>query len=300
MAQQLTSVTVLSRGEEPWPMANYIDYGLSKPFLREFGGLLSRKLFMKWFYALFFRLAIPYNSDLNVSATITFSPLNLTIIFRLIAHLRSIGYPSHWISEALSNILESKVYTTARPPRHSPNPVTEVKREHAEKHLCTLPFIQEMGTLARLFEPLLPFSLPSLPVIPKENAIFKYKFRLTNVRLKQTHPMRIFNVALVFYDYDVLEKCGKILEVKFLKDLRKLLDPNWGDEKDARYKGAAIEDLRKSGVIVWTTVEYDVMNSIVSAWMPEAFVEKMERIGGDMAYGELILGRLLIMVLLHV
>ncbi|TGO50051.1 hypothetical protein BCON_0193g00120 [Botryotinia convoluta] len=134
-----------------------------------------------------------------------------------------------------------------------------------------------MGTLVRLFEPLLPFSLPSLLVIPKENVIFKYKFRLTNVRLKQKHPMRIFNVALVFYDYDVLEKCGKILEVAFLKDLRKLLDPSWGDEKDSGYKGATIENLRKRGVIVWTTVEYDVVNSIVSAWMPEAFVEKMER-----------------------
>ncbi|KAF5873637.1 uncharacterized protein Bfra_005101 [Botrytis fragariae] len=182
---------------------------------------------MEWFYALFFRLAIPYNSDLSVSATITFSPLTLTITFRLIAHLRSI----------------------ARPSRHSPNPVTEVKREHAEKHICTLPFIQETGTLERLFEPLLPLSLPSLPVIPKKNVIFKYKFRLTNVRLKQTHPMRIFNVALVFCDYDVLEKCGKILEVTFLKDLRKLLDTSWGDEKDARYEGATIEDLRKIGVI---------------------------------------------------
>ncbi|TGO17142.1 hypothetical protein BTUL_0020g00270 [Botrytis tulipae] len=277
MAQQLTSVTVLSRGEEPWPMTNYIDYGLSKPFLRQFGGLLSRKPFMKWFYALFFRFAIPYNSDLNMPTTIIISPLTLTIIFRLVAHLRSIGYPSDWMSEALLNILENKVYTTARPPRHSPNLVTEVKREHAEKHLCTLPFIQEMGTLARLFEPLLPFSLPSIPGIPKENAIFKYKFRLTNVRMKQTHSARIFNLALVFHDYNILEKYRKILAIMFLKDLRKVLDPSWGDEKDARYKGATIEDLRKKGVIVWTTVEYDVVNSVVSAWMPEAFVEKMER-----------------------
>ncbi|KAF7880947.1 uncharacterized protein EAF02_006838 [Botrytis sinoallii] len=188
-------------------MANYIDYGLLKPFLR----LLSRKPFMKWFYTFFFRLAIQYISDLNMSAIIIFSPLTLTIIFRFIAHLRSIGYLSHWMSEALLNILEDKVYTTAHPPRHSPNPVTEVKREHAEKHLCNLLFIQEMGTLARLFEPLLPFSLPSLPGIPKENTIFKYKFHLTNVLLKQTHSMRIFNLALVFYDYDVLKEMWKDL-----------------------------------------------------------------------------------------
>ncbi|TGO71146.1 hypothetical protein BELL_0614g00050 [Botrytis elliptica] len=221
IAQQLTSVTVLSRGEEPWPMANYIDYGSSKPFLRQFGGLLSRKPFMKWFYALFFRLAIPYNSDLNMSATVIFSPLTLTIIFWLIAHLRSIGYPSHWMSEALLNSLKNKVYTTARPPRHSPNPVTEVKREHAEKHLCNLPFIQEMGTLARLFGPLLPFSLPSLPGISKENTIFKYKFHLTNVRLKQTHSMRMFNLALVFYNCDILKEMWKDLGSYIFKGFEK-------------------------------------------------------------------------------
>ncbi|KAF5873636.1 uncharacterized protein Bfra_005100 [Botrytis fragariae] len=37
MAQQLTSVTALSRGEEPWPMANYIDCEFLKPFFLEFG-----------------------------------------------------------------------------------------------------------------------------------------------------------------------------------------------------------------------------------------------------------------------
>ncbi|KAF7879570.1 hypothetical protein EAF04_000765 [Stromatinia cepivora] len=277
MAQQLTSVTVLSRGEDPWPMANYTRYGISESLFRGFRGLLPRKPFMKWLYALFFRLAIPFTLDMEAQAKLILSPLTLTIIFRLIAHLRIIGYPSHWMSEALSNILENKVHTTARPPHHSPNPVTEVKREHPERHLCTSPFVQEMGTLARIFEPLLPFSLTSMAVIPKANDIFNYKFHLSNVRRKRDHSIRSGHLALVFYDHDVLERCGKGLEVIFLVNLRHLLDPSWEVEKGGEDTDAKIKDLRENGLVVWTTIEYDVENSIVSAWMPSAFVEKMER-----------------------
>ena len=63
------------------------------------------------------------------------------------------------------------------------------------------------------------------------------------------------------------KECRKILEVAILMDLRKLLDPSWRDEKDSRYKGALVENLGKSRIIVWTTLEYNVVNSIVSTWM---------------------------------
>ncbi|TGO42421.1 hypothetical protein BHYA_0008g00100 [Botrytis hyacinthi] len=75
----------------------------------------------------------------------------------------------------------------------------------------------------------------------------------------------------------MMGKCGKILEVAFLKGSRKLHGSSWEYKKDSRYKDATKENLRKMGVKFWTTVEYDVVNSIAGAWMPEAFVEKMER-----------------------
>ncbi|KAJ8065183.1 hypothetical protein OCU04_005895 [Sclerotinia nivalis] len=198
MAQQLTSMTVLSRGEDPWPMADYTRYGISWSLFRGFRGILLRKRFVKWLYALFFRLAIPFTLNIAAQAKLISSPLTLTIIFRLIAHLRIIGYPSHWMSEALSNILENKVHTTARPPRHSPNPVTEVKREHPRRHLCTSPFVQEMATLARIFETLLPFSLPSLAVIPKANNIFNYNFTFVMSAANEIIPSALVTLYLSF------------------------------------------------------------------------------------------------------
>lgn len=47
MAQQLTSVTILSRDEQTLAMANYRLYGISKALSRDFEYLLPQKPFMK-------------------------------------------------------------------------------------------------------------------------------------------------------------------------------------------------------------------------------------------------------------
>ncbi|KAI9645883.1 hypothetical protein NHQ30_005319 [Ciborinia camelliae] len=277
MLQQLTSVTVLSRGMFPWPMADYTHYGVSESLHRSFGDLLPRKPFMKWFFALFLRLAIPYNLDLRQFQSVIYSPLNLSILFRLVVHLRAIGYPSHWLSEALSNILESKVRTTARPPRKSPNSVAEVKREHPEKHVCTAPFAQEMGTLAKIFEPLLPFSLPSLSVIPQSNGISHYRFNMTNVLRVQDDSVASTHLALVFWDHDRLLQCGEGIENTFFANMRSILDSSWGDKYWSEYMGSQVEIFRENGVVIWTTIGYDVVTGVVSVWMPEVFIEKVKK-----------------------
>lgn len=192
------------------------------------------------------------------------------------AHLRIIGYPSYWMSEVLFNILENKVHTTARPPRQSPNTLSEVTRDHPEKYLGTSPFTQEMGTLTKIFEPLLPFPLLSLLVIPNENDIFKYKFNLSNVHLAQKFSINVGHAALVFCDDRILKACADGEGLAALGDMRSVLDSCWGDEKDGTYRIPSVVDLRENGLIVWSTIEYDVVNSIASAWMPKEFVEKLK------------------------
>jgi hypothetical protein len=100
MLEQLTLVEVLPRSGFPsgaWPMANYTKYRLAGPSLfRSFSTLLPREAFKKWFYALFFRLALPFDQNLSLVDTIVFSPLNLTILFSLVSHLRLISYPSQF------------------------------------------------------------------------------------------------------------------------------------------------------------------------------------------------------------
>ncbi|CZR68941.1 uncharacterized protein PAC_18842 [Phialocephala subalpina] len=196
----LTQVAVLQRGNPayPCPLSDYTIYVWCQPNIKHgFSCLLPRKAFTKWFYGLFFRLALPYEQDLLQNSKIIFSPLNFTILLRLITHLHILGYPSHWMSDVLNNIIESKVTTTARPPRTKPMRPADVRREYRSCHLCTAPFAQEMATLARLFEPLLPFSL-TVANIPQESDIYEYHFSIPSYQSFIPRPsnlMRHHNCA---------------------------------------------------------------------------------------------------------
>ena len=131
MLRQLTQVKILSRGEPPMPMSDYRGYQLSETaFKQNFGSLLPRNPFNKRIYALFFKVALPFNCDIRDHGNVIISPLNFTILFRLISELRTLGYPSHWLCEALTNILDNKVMTTGRPPRKLPQKVADVKRSY--------------------------------------------------------------------------------------------------------------------------------------------------------------------------
>ena len=148
---KLTQVEVVYDGEPIWPMANYTKYHLFGAFLDQpFNELLPRPDFNKWFYGFFFRLALSFNVQLQDHRNIISSPLMLTVIFHLIDHLRTLGYPSHWMSENLSLILENKVVSTCCPPCSSPSAIKDVERNYPMKQLCTTSFVYEMRTLARI------------------------------------------------------------------------------------------------------------------------------------------------------
>ena len=270
--QKLTQVNILGKPppEHPMPMVNYTYYMWSQPSSTfVYPDLLPRKAFNKWFYALFFRLALPFNQNIADTPKIIISPLNLTIIFRLISHTCALGYPSHWLSEALANIIENKVVTTGRPPRKKPLRAEDVRREHPEKKLCTVPFSYEMATLAQLFQPLLPFSLIS-PKVPALEDIYKYSFQLTEY---DNSGAQASCLALVFLHSGFLKPLGTVGFEAVKTNLRPILDPSWGDEVDAELKGPDFEALREKGIALWSTLTFDVQTKVASAWMPESFVE---------------------------
>ncbi|EDO04890.1 predicted protein [Sclerotinia sclerotiorum 1980 UF-70] len=239
MGEQLTSVKVLSPGEGRWPARNYTRYGISQCLFRGFEDLLGRKTFKRWIYAFFFRLAIPFPLKMTADGNPIPSPLTLTIIFRLIAHLRI-----------------------------TPESDTKGKRKRPKKHLITIPFVQEMATLARIFEPLLPFSLPSPALIPEANDIFNYEFHLPNVIRKRDPSIRLI---LIFYNCDSLRKCEMNIPALLFSivGVPKAVD-------GAADRSAEIADFKENGLFLWTTIKYDAEQSIVSAWMPSNFVEKVE------------------------
>jgi hypothetical protein len=272
--KQLCQVAVLVRDDQsfPFPLAQYTSYNWSQLNPEhEFSSLLPRKAFTKWFYALFFKLAIPFGHEITISTQIIYSPLNLTILFRLIVHLHALGYPSHWMSEPLKNIIEDNVKTTARPPRKKPMRAADVKRSYPEKKLCTAPFADETATLAEMFEPLPPFFLNSMK-IQVMGQIYKYTFSLPDYNNAQAQPSCL---ALVFMDSESMTPVTKSGNESLLWNFRELLDPSWGDEVDGKVKGTVFEAFREQGLVVWSSFTWDAKKKEASAWMPESFVKRV-------------------------
>lgn len=274
----LTQVAVLMRGTPPLAMSDFTAY-VWAPIpnsQHSFSNLLPRKRFTKWFYGLFFRLMLPFEQDLHRVNEVIVSPLNTTIIFHLVAHLHTLGYPAHWLSELLNNIIENKVVTTARPPRNHHTSPADVEREYAARNLCTGPFSYEIATQARLFEPLLPFSLAS-PKCPKENEISNYHFTIPSY---DNFNPRTSNLMLFFFNMasfgDPSGPSYTTMQQATIHNFRALLDPSLGDEVDGSFKGPAFENLRSKALIVWSTFVWDEKARVASAWMPNELVDRME------------------------
>ncbi|KAH7369665.1 hypothetical protein BKA65DRAFT_544397 [Rhexocercosporidium sp. MPI-PUGE-AT-0058] len=196
-------------------------------------------------------------------------------------HLRTLGYPSYWLSEILTNIIQDNVVTTCRPPRTLRRKVVDIKREYPEKKLSTAPFKQEMAMLAQFFQPLLPFSLPAQILPPPEN-IYNYKFRLTQYKDLEKHPSYL---VLVIWDrnlmYDIMNKESLRMDFDLHSSFCCFVDPSWGEEVNDKYKGVHYPKFREEEVVVWTTFTFDTKTKVASAWMPEESERDLKRKGWE-------------------
>ena len=160
------------------------DYHAWKPVLGKpytFDKLLARAAFNKWVYGMFLKIALPAIRDhhrFHGQSEMIYSPYNTTIIFRLLSHLVvGIGYPAHWATTILVNILTDNVHTSARPPITNPLEISEVNANQPLKHMRTAAFQAEMTTLASLFLLQLPFALYGSHLdLPTTSRIFEWTF----------------------------------------------------------------------------------------------------------------------------
>ncbi|RAO69330.1 uncharacterized protein BHQ10_005342 [Talaromyces amestolkiae] len=156
--------------------------------------LLSRAELSRFLFSEFYSLAWPFRGN-STSAS-----AGLTYFFDLLIHLHSIGYPAHWIADALAKILGDGINASPSPPR-TPDEATP------RNHLCTsaairgahgsiAPFLAETSTLASMFQRLLPFN--PIVTLPPLNTIYQYGigFKPDNAYLPQK-PM-----ALMIYNPD--------------------------------------------------------------------------------------------------
>ena len=285
---KLTRMTIIDQHEgnlpDPtkWvlPLGDYYRWGRTGKGPLSFSSLLPRAALMKWLYAVFFKIALPVNRHGVAFHELILSPLNATVIFRILIHLQHLGYPSHWLSDFLDCILSNYVVTSARPPRTSPLTIAETKKDRPVKKMSVAPFVLEMTTLLLMFEPILPFTVMTKD-LPPPSAVHEYI--VTVPRSKRGLPPMAFERQgwiLVFHhtklwelldDEDVFSYC----------DLRGLLDGSW-DAKMNSIEAQDVYKFRDEGLVLVSTLKYDAKAMEATVWMLEEKMDAMLRDGNWM------------------
>ncbi|KAF2423074.1 hypothetical protein EJ08DRAFT_701344 [Tothia fuscella] len=230
----------------------------SQDLVLPFNKLLPRDVIEKWLHAHFLKICLPFEKISRDFTEKVESPLNLTIVFRLTAHLGCLGYPAHWLS-VLESINTNSLTTSARAPRSNPVIISETKTIFPARRMCTNPFKAEMSTLTTLWHRLLPFGIICLG-LPTFSQIAEYSIPFKSIYgTDHTFP----NSALVFLD----RKTG--FPPKNLRDV--LLDDEMGEHS------ADVKAIRQDGVHVLSTFQWDSRQKKATFWLRRDIVESVSR-----------------------
>ena len=259
------------------PLQDYIDwYSLHVPPF-EFSALLQKDVLTKWLYGLFFKLALPIGNGQRTSNTTVFSPLNMTIYFRLLIRLSKAGYPAHWLSSVVVNIIENTVFTEARPPATIPLEIEEVNRNNSPKKIEASPFSPEMSTLATLFQPVLPFTLMTSNC-PHPNRVARYTISCASLRVPYIEES-IRNIhSLVFWDSRLLGGILGGIPCSMADWRRLVIEGSESDDntiQESLLEPRKLKKFRAEGIYLWSTFEWNKEKEEVHVWMRQDFAHQM-------------------------
>jgi len=252
----------------------------------DYAALLPRASLQRWLCALFFKITLPVNRlDAQPSSLRVYSPINLTIFVRVFMHLKQLGYPAHWLSEVLEQLLEDRVITSARPPQTSPLKISEAQKEMPMKRLSTAPWIVEMATLAVILQPVLGFPLFT-NCLPEPSSICFYTFIPTPV-LDFYPNLPVYN--LLFMDRELLKAATGFDATKPPEysgdnyygdpDIRRALHPEI-EERGPSSRRDEHRALQEKGLTVITTFDWDPEHREATFWMNRDRMDMMKANGG--------------------
>lgn len=157
-------------------MAHPLSWSRTSTKPLEWQRMMPRHELERWVHAHFFKLCLPFPRP-EWDDNLVFAPLNLSFVFRLVAHLHRRGYPAHWLSGILSTLSTGKITTQARAPRSMVLDAESVRRVHPPRKMSIGPFLAEFRTIFSLWRRLLPFGTPLADedVMPSLHSIYEYK-----------------------------------------------------------------------------------------------------------------------------
>lgn len=246
----------------PMPMCAYNRW-YHQAVSREYKNLMPKAKLQTWLYRLFLKTALPVDKYMITDWELIYSPLNLTYFFRLCAHLHSIGYPAHWLSEVVSNLLSGTITTTARPPRSEPLEPREIDAARKPLAQSVAPFTAELSTLAAMWQLLLPFGMLSRHIAPVES-LRKYTIAFAKVSQEvDAYPLFI----LVFHK-------GTAIPVSHELNMRGILlsDEDGSEEHDHR-------EFRERRVNILSTWTWHRDSRTAMFWLREDEMRRMKEEG---------------------
>ena len=255
------------------PMSDYFHWQSSSKNPLAFASLLPRASLMKWLWALLLKMILPVNRSEYHFYDLILSPMNTTLIFRILIHLRHIGYLSHWLSDFLAQILSNTAITSARPPKTCPLDIEESRRENPTMRLSITPFVPELTSLSLIFQPFLPFTIVTSS-LPPPSAVYEYHLSAPDNAGGSPIPSNERQVwILVFHDARLWREVYSDTSFQSY-DLRAMLDSS-SDGTLPKPEAKRAEKLREKGILVVSTFEYEAKTKRAKLWMVEDRMDAM-------------------------
>jgi hypothetical protein len=183
---------------------------------------------------------------------------------------QQLGYPAHWLSDILSNILNNQLHTTARFPRTSPLTIAESKEKHSRIRVDAAPLLPEFSSLAAIRLAELPFGVASSLRITRLSDSKQYTIRFKEVPdLEKNHGSMIPCLNLLFAQPDAREAAmNQMTRTRDFTFRRALMDDDHG------YHNAAFVALRQKSLLI-TTWTWDRDARTASFWLDNLLMKKM-------------------------
>ncbi|KAI1869257.1 uncharacterized protein JN550_005887 [Neoarthrinium moseri] len=248
---------------EEMEMSDYTNWTKVAPATLSPANRMSRSELESFIHRHLLKVLLPYPRDPD-DIDCVYTPLNPTIIFRLVAHLHYVGYPAHWLSDILERILQGTVATTVRAPRQAVEDPGSVSQSYPSLNVSLKPWLAEMTTLSALWQGLLPFGLLfEKSLLPALSSIREYHISFPpSLVQSQNRP----HFMLVFWNEDSGSHPGSNLRDTLLDD----------ENGDGSEKAKAV---RESGVRVLMTYRWATKTRMASFWLRSDEVETMR--GGN-------------------
>ncbi|KAI4759284.1 hypothetical protein E4T52_07271 [Aureobasidium sp. EXF-3400] len=243
----------------------------------DFDKLMDRPTLTAWIHTLLLKIAIPAQRMVP-DTLLVISPFNPTVFFRVLLHLKGVGYPMHWLSEILTNIITNPLETRATHVKSVPVTVADARqileKSRPLQKISIKPFMADLTTLTSIWLPALGFGLfKGYELLPKPKDIRKYSIDFKYVRFENAFEKTF---VLVFMDTAFLGPIGPVIP------LRPLLCQQ---DRDIRNGIPSPVDLREKGLHVVTTWDFDTEKRRATFWMRQDIIRSMSTGGADWYVG---------------